>query len=102
MQRLPGIAIGLVAAIALSGCTDTTGPTYNPGLSGTPDQFARMEGPCLSQASRQTGIPTNQIVVTSRLQTGGGPLLTLDSRGTKLSCRMESNGSVTVFSEFAN
>jgi uncharacterized protein YgiM (DUF1202 family) len=72
------------------------------GLSGTQDQFNRMANPCIAQASRLTGVNRGSITVLGQIRTGGGPLLTLSAAGTKYSCRLESNGSVTVFSEFAN
>ena len=89
----------LVCAAGLAGCIEDTG---GPILTGSESEFASMEFPCISQAARLTGVPSNQIVVTSEIQTGGGPLLVLDARGTSYSCRLESDGSVTVFSEFAN
>jgi len=93
-------AASLVCVTALAGCLEDSGS--DTGLSGTDAQFAAMEGPCRAQASRLTSIPGDQIAVTSKLQTGGGPLLVLDARGTSYSCRLEADGSVTVFSEFAN
>ena len=90
----------LALALSLAGCTEDS--TSDTGLSGTDAQFAQMRAPCIAQAARLTGIPETQIVVSSQLQTGGGPLLVLDARGTSYSCRLEADGSVTVFSEFAN
>lgn len=106
MKHLKGV-IACAAFALIVGCTsneskvDTTG-TVNDGLSGSPDQFNRMENPCIDQAARMTGLSRGQISVTNRIRTGGGPLLTLNAGGTKYSCRLEDNGSVTVFSEFAN
>ncbi len=74
----------------------------NDGLSGTEAQFNSMTSPCINQASRLTGVPARDINITNRIRTGGGPLLTLEAAGTKYSCRLEDNGTVTVFSEFAN
>lgn len=90
----------IVLALPLAACVEDS--AEDTGLSGSEAQFAQMRAPCVAQAARLTGIPENQIVVTSELQTGGGPLLVLDARGTSYSCRLEADGSVTVFSEFAN
>lgn len=97
--------IAMTAALGialLAGCEETVTESGGDGLSGTPDQFTAMEPGCISQARVQVGGPPGAIVVTDRLRTGGGPLLTLDANGTALSCRLEDDGSVTVFSEFAN
>lgn len=67
-----------------------------------PDEFSAMEQPCIRQAARMSGLSAGSISILERIQTGGGPLLTLDAGGTKLSCRKEGDGSVTVFSEYAN
>ncbi|SNT41095.1 hypothetical protein SAMN05421757_1184 [Tropicimonas sediminicola] len=95
-------ALALTAA-ALGGCVETSGSaTGGSGLSGTDTQFNAMTGPCIEQASRMTGASQGAIRVLDRIQTGGGPILTLDAAGAKYTCRLEDNGSVTVFSEFAN
>ncbi len=93
-----------VVLIGLAGCVEDTGGSKrgDSHLKGTKNQFAKMHDPCLHQAARLTGIPKNQIVVTDRLKTGGGPILTLSARGTPYTCRLNANGTVTVFSEFAN
>ncbi len=98
------LTAAVIALGALAACGETTqrGAAADSGLSGTSDQFAAMEAPCIAQASRTTGVPTSAIAVTDRLQTGGGPLLTLGVAGNAFSCRLEDDGSVTVFSEFAN
>lgn len=80
---------------------DTSGGA-DDGLSGTPDQFSRMEQPCIAQAARFTGVSQGAITITDRIRTGGGPILTLSAAGTPYTCRLEDDGSVTVFSEFAN
>ena len=92
-----------VAAAALAGCTEMAADmSDDTGLSGTQSQFDAMTGPCLAQAARMTGLGAGAITVQDRLQTGGGPILTLDAGGTSYTCRLEADGSVTVFSEFAN
>jgi hypothetical protein len=90
--------LGVVAAVA--GCVETTGA--GDGLSGTEAQFSQMEQPCIAQAARLTGVSRGAIFVRERIRTGGGPLLVLDAGGAAFSCRFEDDGSVTVFSEFAN
>jgi len=95
--RLAGLTL---AAAGLAGCVETGGVADGGG--GTSDTFASMTYPCISQAARLTGVSEAAIYVTDRIETGGGPLLTLDAAGTPYSCRLESDGSVTVFSEFAN
>ncbi|WOI58088.1 hypothetical protein [Palleronia sp. LCG004] len=94
--------IALVTACAgLAGCVDDM-ESQGEGLSGTPSQFDAMEGRCLSQAAGMTGVPQSAIGINERLQTGGGPILTLDAAGSSYTCRLEDDGSVTVFSEFAD
>lgn len=78
------------------------GSSANDGLSGTPAQFDRMVMPCIAQASRLTGASRGSIRILDRIRTGGGPILTLSANGAKYTCRLESNGNVTVFSEYAN
>lgn len=89
------------AAAALTGCVETGGG-MDTGLSGTDAQFDSMVYPCTAQASRMTGASQSSIAVLDRIQTGGGPILTLSAAGAKYTCRLEDDGSVTVFSEFAN
>ncbi|MBL3704170.1 hypothetical protein GI582_15835 [Sulfitobacter sp. BDSS02] len=87
-----GCCLGLVA------CND-----YDEATTfATPTEFEAMRQPCIDQAATLTSIPADQITVSSEIETGGGPLLTLDAAGTRYSCRKEADGSVTVFSEFAN
>jgi len=83
----------------LTGCVEDSGDS---GLSGSPDAFARITGPCISQASRLTGVRSDRIRVLERIQTGGAPVLTLDAAGAQCNCREETDGSVAVFSEFSN
>ncbi|MEE4239651.1 MAG: hypothetical protein V2I51_23265 [Anderseniella sp.] len=92
MTLLQRLAVAAAMAAALAGCGTTTGvdtsTTSNApaddGLSGTPAQFERMADPCFAQAARMTGLNRGAIVVTDRIRTGGGPLLTLNAgaRGT--------------------
>ncbi len=98
--------IVLVASVvALSGCVEDTGPKHSgktDGLKGSAAQFDSMVKPCKAQASRLTGTPRNAVAVLGRIRTGGGPILTLSAAGSNYTCRLEPDGSVTVFSEFAN
>jgi hypothetical protein len=98
------LVASVVVIIGLAGCVEDTGGKQRGDrhLKGNKNQFASMHDPCLHKAARLTGIPKKQIVVTDRLKTGGGPILTLSARGTPYTCRLNANGSVTVFSEFAN
>lgn len=98
------IMIGAAVLAALAGCVETTGggSSANDGLSGSDAQFNAMTAPCINQAARMTGFPAKDINIAERIRTGGGALLVLDVGGQNLSCRSESDGSVTVFSEFAN
>jgi len=110
MTHVTKLAACAAAVAVLGGCGTTTsvdsstspGGSAGDGLSGTQEQFDAMTTPCIAQASRMTGLGRGSIVVTNRIRTGGGPLLTLNAGGTKYSCRLEDDGSVTVFSEFAN
>lgn len=93
---------GSMALVALAGCVETSGSANNDGLSGSEAQFNSMTAPCIDQAARYTGYPAMDINISDRVRTGGGPLLVLDAGGQRVSCRLENNGQVTVFSEFAN
>jgi hypothetical protein len=86
------------AAVALAACETSD----DGGLSNNIVPPAGMETQCKNQAARYAGVTPGAVVVLSRIETGGGPLLTLQAAGQNLSCRREANGSVTVFSEFAN
>ena len=96
------IATLVVAASAIAGCVETTEVATDDGLSGTDAQFNAMTAPCIDQAARFANYPAMDINIADRIRTGGGPLLVLDAGGERLSCRLEADGSVTVFSEFAN
>lgn len=98
------LALGAAALVALAGCVEDTGGSSAPndGLSGTQSQFDGMTGPCIDQAARMTGVSRGSVTILDRIRTGGGPILTLNAGGAKYTCRLENDGSVTVFSEFAN
>jgi hypothetical protein len=104
---VPACAV-VVAALAGCGATSSvdtgTSPTgsVDDGLSGTQAQFDSMTSPCIAQASRMAGVSRGAITVTDRIRTGGGPLLTLNAGRTQYSCRLEDDGTVTVFSEYGN
>ncbi|MEW9919525.1 hypothetical protein AB2B41_07920 [Marimonas sp. MJW-29] len=102
MKKTIRLTFGAVALIAVAGCVETAGTPANDGLSGTEAQFNAMTAPCIDQAARYTSFPAQDINIADRVRTGGGPLLVLDAGGQRVSCRLEPNGSVTVFSEFAN
>lgn len=108
MNQTTRIAGGALAVSVLAGCGSIVNGSSNPsapfddGLSGSEEQFNRMTGPCVDQAARLTGLDRRSIGVLDRIRTGGGPLLTMSAGGTKYSCRLEDNGRVTVFSEYAN
>lgn len=102
MSIVPKPTVILASLALLAACMDNMGTGSSSGLRGTPDEFAAMSKPCITQASRMTGVRVGNIRVTDQLQTGGGPLLSLNVGGAKYSCRLEDNGSVTVFSEYAN
>lgn len=101
MKNVIRIVIGAAALGAMAGCVETSGNS-NDGLSGTDAQFNAMTAPCIDQAARYANYPAMDINIADRVRTGGGPLLVLDAGGQRLSCRLEADGSVTVFSEFAN
>lgn len=96
--------IGATVLAALAGCVETSGGATSggDGLSGSDAEFNAMTAPCIDEAARITGFPAIDINIANRVRTGGGPLLVLDAGGQNWSCRTESDGSVTVFSEFAN
>jgi len=94
------IAAIFAASAILAGCVETGGS--NSGLSGTTDQFTAMRAPCKTQAARMTGTSVSSVSILDSIQTGGGPILTLMAGGSQYTCRLEANGGVTVFSEYAN
>lgn len=105
MKNAMKLVIGAAALAGLAGCVETGGSgsgAPSAGLSGTDAQFNAMTAPCIDQAARLANFPAQDINIADRLQTGGGPLLVLVAGGQRLSCRLEDDGSVTVFSEFAN
>ena len=106
MIRYLRLTAAAATVAMLAGCASSNdaarGASPDDGLSGKQNQFDGMTSPCIAQASRMTGLSRGAIVVTDRIRTGGGPLLTLTAGGTNYSCRLEDDGSVTVFSEFAN
>ncbi len=102
MKNMIRFACGAAAIGAVAGCVETGGSVANDGLSGTDAQFNTMTAPCIDQAARFANFPAMDINIAERIRTGGGPLLVLDAGGQRLSCRLEPDGSVTVFSEFAN
>lgn len=102
MKNVIRIVIGAAALGAVAGCVETSGSAPSDGLTGTDAQFNAMTAPCIDQAARYANYPAMDINIVDRVRTGGGPLLVLDAGGQRLSCRLEPNGSVTVFSEYAN
>jgi hypothetical protein len=105
MKTAMKLVIGAAALVAVAGCVETGGAgsgTPSDGLSGTDAQFNAMTAPCIDQAARFASFPARDINIAERLRTGGGPLLVLDAGGQRLSCRLEDDGRVPVFSEFAN
>lgn len=105
MKNVIKLVIGAAALGTVAGCVETGGSgggTTSDGLSGTDAQFNAMTAPCIDQAARYANYPARDINISDRIRTGGGPLLALDAGGQSLSCRLEPDGSVTVFSEFAN
>ena len=105
MNSLMKTIVCTAALGAMAGCVETGGSgggTPSDGLSGTDAQFNAMTAPCIDQAARYANFPARDINISERIRTGGGPLLVLDAGGQRLSCRLEPDGSVTVFSEFAN
>ena len=106
MKSIIKTILAASAMVALAGCAsdssmDTSAPR-DDSLSGTLEQFEMMKEPCIQQASRMTGVHPTNIYVINSIRTGGGPLLVLKSAGNRYSCRLEDDGSVTVFSEYAN
>jgi hypothetical protein len=99
LKSYPRLAVLSVTGLVVAACeTSDSGP----GLSNNITPPAGMEAQCIDQAARYAGVSTGSVVVLSRIETGGGPLITLNAAGQNLSCRREANGVVTVFSEFAN
>lgn len=89
-----GPALGLVLGASLVACTESS---VQPA-GGAGGQFASMRAPCTAQAARFA----TPVEILDEIQTGGGPILTLMAGGTRYTCRREPDGSVTVFSEYAN
>jgi len=93
MKTLHSLTALCAAAALLAGCVETG--DMDAGLSGTADQFDAMRAPCKAQAARMTGTSVHSVSILDSIQTGGGPIL-------KYTCRLEPDGRVTVFSEYAN
>jgi len=94
--------IAAIAALtALSGCVSDAG-TPEPRFSDNIAPPAGMEAACIAQATALTGAPPAAVIVTNRIETGGGPFIGLNIEGASYGCRREPDGSVTVFSQFAN
>lgn len=102
MTKLHASALCGTILLSLAGCMEMPSGSANDGLIGTEAQFDSMTQPCIAQASRLTGQPKGAIAITDRLPTGAGPILTLTAAGAPYTCRLEEDGSVTVFSEYAN
>jgi len=100
MKTLYSLTVLCTAAALLAGCVETG--DMDTGLSGTDAQFDAMRAPCKAQAARMTGTSVHSVTILESLQTGGGPILTLMAGGNKYTCRLEPDGRVTVFSEYAN
>lgn len=98
MKKFVTLTTLVSAGLALAACeTSNSG-----GMSNNIAPPAGMESKCINKAARYAGVTKGSVVVLSRIETGGGPLITLQAASQKLSCRRETNGHVTVFSEFAN
>lgn len=91
------IFIGLAPFAILTGCDDGA----SGAAQGSQSDFVLMRNPCMVQATRLTGVSSDRVAVTGEIQTSAGPLLTLDVGGTAYGCRTESDGSVSVFSNYA-
>ncbi|WP_145962894.1 hypothetical protein [Mangrovicoccus ximenensis] len=100
MAHILRLAALAVSAGVAAGCAGTD-PA--PGrLSDNIVPPAGMEAACLSEAERLAGVPQESIAVRNRIETGGGPFIGLDIGGASYGCRTEPDGSVTVFSQYAN
>lgn len=98
MKPVAGTAI----LIALAGCMETRAPA--DGMSNNAVAPAGMREECIAQATRLTGVPANRIVPANPIEVGPDRRafigLTID--GASYGCRIEDDGSYTVFSQYAN
>ena len=90
------VALGLV----LAGCVDED--ATSGGLSDNIAAPAGMREACLAHAVRLTGAASSGITMRAPIETAGGPFIGMTINGASYGCRLEADGSVTVFSQFAN
>ncbi len=94
------LAFGPALLFVVAGCVETV--ASSGGLSDNIEAPAGMAEACLSQAVRLTGVPSSGIEMRAPIETGGGPFIGITIAGESYGCRTEDDGSVTVFSQFAN
>ncbi|SEN07296.1 hypothetical protein [Palleronia pelagia] len=93
-------AVRLFALVGvLSGCI-----VEGPPISGPVSTPPGMKESCIAQAVRLTGAPQSAIVARAPISVGpeNRPFIGLNVAGASYGCRIEDDGSYTVFSEYAN
>ena len=96
-------AAAMAGAIAVSGCVAAPEPPSG-GLSDTATAPVGMREACIAQAMRLTGAPASGIVARPPIEVGPDrrAFIGLSVEGASYGCRIEDDGSYTVFSQFAN
>lgn len=92
----------MAVSIFLTACVETT--STGGGLSDNATAPAGMQEACIAQATRLTGVPESGIVATNPIEAGPErrAFIGLTVNGASYGCRIEDDGSYTVFSQFAD
>lgn len=103
MTRNLAAFAGATALIASAGCVSTQAPP-SAGLSDNAVAPAGMREACVAQAVRLTGVPASGIVTRPPIEVGPDrrAFIGMSVAGASYGCRIENDGSYTVFSQFAN
>ncbi len=96
------IYMGLAATVTLTACVETS--SNSGGLSDNAIAPVGMREACIAQATRLTGVPESGIVAANPIEAGPDrrAFIGLTVNGASYGCRIEDDGSYTVFSQFAN
>lgn len=93
---------GSALLVALAGCVDSG--SGGGGMSDSGAAPAGMREACIALATRLTGAPASSIVAANPITVGPDQraFIGLTVNGASYGCRIEDDGSYTVFSQYAN
>ena len=93
----------LAGVFVVAGCVATPAPPTDR-LSDNATAPAGMREACIAQATRLTGVPVSGIVTRPAIEVGPDrrAFIGMSVEGESYGCRIEDDGSYTVFSQFAN